>query len=238
VALNPFETVSDYPSMLNKIAAYTFGAAIAATALLRYQVPAIELFLAKFSVPIPVAGFSFPLGTILPAFMFAFGGRVIKLHNKISDLFGIRQRFDVHEILMPLALATGTRVTTSQLEKISSQRRQLMADVFYKYISSSTGKPVIEKHYTTMAFDQWSWYWILLEVSIVAAIVGGVLLFTGKSFAAAIILISILLIIWALQVIRAACARYALQEVNQILSDEDRKREVEDVFSALLDSRT
>jgi hypothetical protein len=179
-----------------------------------------------------MAGLSLPLGAVLPAFIFAFGARAIKLHDLISDICGIRQRFDVHNILMPVARAIGAQVTTSQLK---NNRRQLMAEVFYKYISKDTGTSVIDRHYTTMAFDQWSWYWILLEMSIVSAITAGVLLFAGAPFTAAILLILILLTLWALRVIRALCSKYASQQVHEILSDDNRKREVEGIFRALPD---
>lgn len=232
---NPFGAVSDYPSMLNKIALYTLGVSILAMFLLTSQVPAIEAFLGKFAVSIPIGDFSLPLGKVLPAFIFALGSRVIKLHDKLSDLFGIRQRFDIHEILIPLAVGASVELTIPRLEKIRSHRRHLMGKVFYKYMSSnSNDKAVIDTHSITMAFDQWSWYWILLEANTVATIVASVLLFEGKSLPAALILILVLLIIWALQGVRASCSRYAMKEVNEILSDGTRKRDVAEEFNALL----
>jgi hypothetical protein len=232
---NIFGPVRDYPSMLNKIASFTFGVSIAGVVILRLQIPSIDKFLAILSVPIPIpiGSLSLPLGTILPALIFAFICRIIKLHNKLSDIFGIRKRFDINEVLIPLALIAGLQIDANQIEKLHDLRRQLMNKVFYKYISVDPGKVGIDRHYVTMAFDQWSWYWILLEVNFIAAIVGTILLLAGKSFTAALIFIIMLLIIWALQGIRVSCSRYTMQEVNQILIDKKRKQEVVEVFNAL-----
>jgi hypothetical protein len=233
MGLNPFGTVSDYPSMLNKIALYTFGVSIAATAVLRWQVPAIDTALATMSFHIPIGDISIPLGTVLPAFLVAFVSRIFKLHDKISDLLGIRRRFDVKDILMPLALASGAPLSTEQIKKIKAERNSLMGEVFYKYASSSPGKAVIEQHYITLALDQWSWYWILLEMNTIIIITAIILLSAGKSTFAAILLIITLVLIWVMQGVRVSCSEYALQEVDQILEDGTRKRHVTGAFHAL-----
>jgi hypothetical protein len=98
---NLFTTSGDYPKMLNKIATSTFLGAILATWLLRYEIPRLDAALNPFSFSIPIAGVSIPFGTLLPALVVALLSRFFKLHDRISDILRIRQRFDVAEILLP-----------------------------------------------------------------------------------------------------------------------------------------
>ena len=74
-----------------------------------------------------------------------------KLHDRLSDILHIRERFDISHILFPLALASGAACTVEQIWKIKRNRQDLMYKVFYKYASSSPGKSQIELHYITLA---------------------------------------------------------------------------------------
>lgn len=233
MGLTPFETVSDYPSMLNKIALYTFGSLLLAVVLLRLQIQPLDALLAPFSFALPIAGLSLPFGTVVPAFGIALLSRIFKLHDRLSDLFGIRRRFDVIAILFPLCAASGGLTDAGRVRQLKAKREPLMYATFYKYASSSPGKAVIETHYITLALDQWSWYWILLEACTIATLAAAVLFWAGRYLAAASVLAAVLLAIWLLQVIRGHCEEYALQQVEQILSEPARKREVREQFSAL-----
>lgn len=143
--------------MLNKIAIFTFCESIAATALLRWHIPQVDSFLKPFSFMVGAEGFSFPLGTILPAFIVAFISRAFKLHDRLSDLFNIRLRFDVQEILKPMALAAGVTFSIEAIERLKNRRNKLMNDLFYQYASSTPGKAKIDGHYISLALDQWTW---------------------------------------------------------------------------------
>jgi len=167
--LDFFKAVGDYPKMLNKIAVSTFTGTILAIWLLRYEVPALDNLLKPLSVPIKVFGdVNLPLGTILPALVVAALSRMFKLHDRISDIFRIRQRFDVGEILFPMAIASGASLSGDQIRAIRKNCKSMMYKVFYKYASSTAGKAVIDSHYITMALDQWCWYWIVLELTFLA----------------------------------------------------------------------
>ena len=65
MGFNPFSSVNDYPSMLNRIAWATFIWSLLATILLRHQIPQLDEALAT-KVDIPVAGVDVPLGTLVP----------------------------------------------------------------------------------------------------------------------------------------------------------------------------
>lgn len=163
MSLNPFATVSDYPSMLNKIATYTFFVSLLAAGIIMWQIPDLGNALPNLPVKIPDTGLKIPMTIVLASFAIAFVSRAVKLHDRLSDLFGIRKQFDILYILVPMALVAGTPLSLEQQEKIRERRHVLMNNVFYKYASSSPGKTQIEQHAVTMALDQWTWYWICVE---------------------------------------------------------------------------
>ena len=138
MSFNPFGAANDYPTMLNKIATYMFLVSILLITLVRNRIPSIEQILSPYNFQIPIAsGLPIPLGTILPAFAISFITRIFKLHDRISDIFKIRQRFDTYIILYPMALASTAELSLPQVNKISIQRNELMSKVFYKYASST-----------------------------------------------------------------------------------------------------
>ncbi len=232
--LDFFKAVDDYPKMLNKIALATFTGAILAIWLLRYEVPALDNLLKPLSVPIKVFGdVNLPLGTILPALVVAALSRMFKLHDRISDIFRIRQRFDVGEILFPMAIASGASLSENQIRAIKKNRVSMMYKVFYKYASSTPGKAVIDSHYITMALDQWCWYWIVLELVFLGFVLAVTLWITARYSLAAVFLGVVLVGIGVLQFIRSLCSDYALQQVEAILDNSTRRLEVAEAFRAL-----
>src|SRR5262249_31588283 len=106
-----------------------------------------KLNLAGAAIALLVAGFSYAL----------------HLHDRVSDLFKVRHRFDRGSILFPLALLVGAKLSPIQLNAVDANRVTLMHQVFYKYTSSRLDKPLVDKHYIEHALDAWSWFWILLE---------------------------------------------------------------------------
>src|SRR6516164_4527474 len=111
-------------------------------------IPAHDKFnLAGAAVAALVAGFSY----------------AAQLHDRVSDLFKIRHRFDLGSILFPLALLVGTKFSAMQLNAVDANRNTLMHKVFYKYASSRADKPLVDKHDIEHALAAWSWFWILVE---------------------------------------------------------------------------
>jgi hypothetical protein len=132
-----------------------------------------------------------------------------------------------------MATASGATVSPDQIRSLKQNRNSLMYKVFYKYASSTKGKAVIDSHYITMALDQWSWYWIVLELAFLALLVAATLAGTKQYELAMWFLTGILVVIGLLQAIRKLCSDYALQEVEAILDDSTRRLEVAEVFRAL-----
>lgn len=233
MGLNPFAPVSSYAEMLSKIAIWTFASSLGATVTLRWNCPEIDAFLGRLAVPVPIEDLNIPLGTALPAFAMALVSRIFKLHDRLSDVLGIRRRFDRQEILIPLAAATGSSLTVEQIQKVDSRRDELMGRVFYKYASSSADTSKIDVHYVILALDQWSWYWVVLEALFVMAISGGLLFFYGGAKLAVVAAWAVTAGIGLLQLIRGSCAKYAADEIREILRIDGASAEIRKAFVAL-----
>ena len=172
-----------------------------------------------------------PPAYIVLAFLIAWIARVSKLHDRISDCFGIRERFDLHEILIPLANGVGVLVDLDKRKRVLAVRNDLMRRVFYKYASSTN--PVIDQHLIWTALDKWSWFWICIELTAVTLLAYVILLAIGAfKIAAWVGLVVIAGILLATQINRS-CARVAHAQIRDILDDPTRVQQIATVFNAL-----
>lgn len=170
---------------------------------------------------------------ILVAFAVAVLTHSFKLHDRISDVFGIRRRFDRNCILVPLARRVGCLITKDDEIEIGKQRHKLMRAVFYKYASSRAEKPLVDKHDIEHALNAWSWFWVWVE-GIVYFVVGAI---TAQWFGSTDILrifaiISVVLLSLAI-LQRARLCRYARPQIDSIAADESSAAEVKRYFDAL-----
>jgi hypothetical protein len=181
-------------------------------------VPAYDkLNLAGAAIALLVGGFSY----------------AAQLHDRVSDLFKIRHRFDRGSILFPLALLVGAKLSEVQLNALDVNRVTLMHKVFYKFASSRADKTVVDKRDIEHALGAWSWFWILLEgmVLLVSSAVIAIYFdapFLGSGFAA------VFLICWVLSILQySRLERYARPQVQAIAANKDAAQEVKDAFCAL-----
>lgn len=234
MSLNPLTQVTDYPSMLNRIFLFTAISSSVATWMLRNHFPWFndQLKFLDINVDLPFVKEITVLGYLLPGIAVAFFARAIRLHDRISDFMRIRERFEVNEILRPLAEQCGVPIGNLSLDLVRAARRRLMGRVFYKYTSSTT--PKIDRHLINEALDWWSWYWSIIESLAVFVAAGVTLLFAHPMWHGWAVLSGCLVVaVIALPFFRAHCARYAADEVYAILAEETRKGQVLKAFSAL-----
>lgn len=230
--MNPFAAPKDYAEMLNKIMFYTYFGSLGCTVLIGMVSPEISTFLNKFTITVNVIVFDkLPIAYAIVPLVIALAARISKLHDRISDLFRIREVFDIQEILIPLAGGVGVPVDIKMLAVLKQQRDQLMYKVFYKYASST--KPIIDSHLIIFALDKWSWFWILIELIVVCVIALIVLLILAAHQAAAWLATGIITATLAATFINRACASLAHAQVTEILSDAARGAEIRTVFNAL-----
>jgi hypothetical protein len=157
-----FLSSKDYPEMLKKLAAFLFWEAFIATFVLR-GIPKVDMAFSSVDLSLIPGHEHLNLFGFVVSLAIACLSYAIQLHDRISDIFGIRYRFDRNYILLPLAVLVGVRLSPHQLNALSSNRDSLLRRVFYPYVSSRAEHPLVDRHDIERALDAWSWYWILIE---------------------------------------------------------------------------
>jgi len=168
---------------------------------------------------------------VLIPFVVALVSRIIKLHDRISDVARIRFIFDTQYMLFPLCRGAGVALTDARQASIRRNRVDAMYKTVYKYAGFE--KPAIDTQRVRTAADNWGWFWVLTESSFLLAVSSIILAvlwaqpyMTGVLFVLLLVLI-LLLVQWR------ACVRSAKPQVDAILSDPGRKAAVQAYFSGL-----
>lgn len=228
--INFFKTVSTYGAMLNKLATANFFVGLVAFYFVTTQSSVLNDLAARFSLDISISGFKIPVGYLVPPLVVALFFRIIKLHDRISDLFRIRAYYDWEYVLKPLKNAVG-----SDLDKKSvlSNRGRLMSKAFYKYTSSRSDDPVVDRHLIEMVLDQLTWYWMIIESSFIAFCIF-VVLVCSEAFEHALVVfyLGLGLIVFS-KILQIKCSEYTKREVEMILDSAPRKREIKEQFDEL-----
>jgi len=221
-----FDNPKTYPEMLKKIA------------LTMLWVVAIGLFIfsnvsddfsefmevISFGLQYEIHGFKLYISYIYIPLIFALIENVFKLHDFISDILKIRYKFDKYVIIKEFLLKCNK---IDNLEKVNAKNRNpIMSNIFYKY--AGYGNPCIDIHLIYMALGLWSWYWILLDTLLVSLILGLIYLINNFSWANLIVICCIVIFLNILMFIikHFGCKKYAKLEVESILNDKGRKKEI------------
>jgi hypothetical protein len=231
--LGIFERITDYSKMMMRIMVSTFALSVLAFWVLRARIPELDATLAAHlpTVTIKIFDLPIPLGTLLPAAMISVLFRVFRVHDRISDVLGIRQRFDAKHILHPLAVGALGHVSDTEMKRIEDARHDLMSRVFYRYASSKS--PKIDAHFVEDALDWWGWYWCVLEGICVAVISAGLAGLYGNWQLSAAFAVAALIGVIGAAVIKRRCNLCAHREVVEILRDKTRCGEIESQFRAI-----
>ncbi len=232
--MNPFSQPKNYNEMLTKIMIFTFCISLVFVAVVAHGWPTLWNLLhpSWLTFNVDVLGLkNVPTAYLIVAFLISLAARISKLHDRVSDLFGIRERFDLHEILTPLAGGVGIPIDLTRRDRLIERRDQIMGDIFYRYASSTN--PAIDKHLIWTALDKWSWFWICIEGTTVGTVAFILLLsvsvFRSAASVGAIIFVATLT---ATQINRA-CASAAHSQVREILKDGQRRTDIEAALRAL-----
>lgn len=235
-----FTTPKTYAEMLAKLAGAAFYVCYFSTFFLR-QIHQVNEAFKWVELHIP----SGPFAKLLPdaaqmniagavcAIVLAILSHISHLHDRISDVFGIRKRFDRNHILIPLAKLVGAKLSKSQLLAMDSERHRLMKSTFYRYASSRRDQPLVDRHDIEHALGAWAWHWTFLE----AATFFYLALLVSLLFHAMLMSLSFFALI-ALSVLSAFMMRprlkgYAQAEIEAIAADPTAKKDVRKVFNAL-----
>ena len=235
MSLNPLTPVTDYQSMLNRIFWFTSAAALIAVGMLR-SLDGVDQVLSQIDMNLRLDGersLPVPGGTLVPALLVGLASRVFRIHNKLGDWLGVRERFDLEVILHEIGRRSGLHTDSLHEETLLYHRFELMKRCFYQYVSGR--QPVIDPQLIERALDMWSWFWIALEAAVVFVATSFILIASGElgtgitTFGVTLGLTSI-----ALPAIRSECRRYAIAQVREILSDDDRADNVRHQFASYL----
>ncbi len=232
--MNPFSQPKNYNEMLTKIMTFTFCISLAFVALVANCSPAVWSLLHPgwLTFDVDVLGLKkIPTAYVLIAFLISFAARITKWHDRVSDVFGIRESFDLHEILSPLAGGVGVPIDLTMRGRLIEHRGEIMGRIFCRYASSTNA--AIDKHLIWTALDKWSWFWICIEGTTVALIAFSVLLSVGAFPAAAVVGMIVFVGTLVASQANRACASPAHNEVREILTEPERRTEIEAALRAL-----
>jgi hypothetical protein len=176
---------------------------------------------------------SFNLLEFFIAIVLAWVSHAIQLHNRLSDAFGIRNRFDRNYILLPLAVLTGVQLSPIKLNALKANRELLMEKVFYRYASSRADKPLVDKHHIERALDTWSWYWILVEGAALW-LVGGLIAGYFASYSLMNLLCWVAVGFWLFgELCSLRHPGFAQPQIETIVGNVQAKQDIKEAFDAL-----
>jgi len=226
-----FSTPTTYAQMLKKLAGLAFYEVFLITFLLR-SIPQVDGALESVESLIPHSTM-YNLGGLAIALLVALLSHIVHLHDRISDLIGIRRRFDRNHILIPLAELVGVKITPQRREAMAQNRDRLMREVFYKYASSRAENPLVDKHDIEHALAQWAWLWAFVEGTVFFSIGAAVALVFGGSRLGVWLLAVALAFVAIAFALSFRLPRYARAEIEAIAADNSARRHVRASFDAL-----
>ena len=221
-----FKSPNDYSEMVEKIAKCSFAISLILLYILSCANEDYYALLSEISFggEYEFAKIKINLATLFLPLLIGILEHMFKLHDKMSDLLGIRTRYEKKYIVMPILRKSGfTKVSDEMLKKDVCKR--IMSKCFYKYASST--QPAIDKHSIVLTLNEWCWYWIVLDTMLLTTVTGLFFLIFKWS------LKNLLLIIGALSamcillfLVKRQTVKYTQYEIEAIFSDKERKNEI------------
>jgi hypothetical protein len=222
-----------YTGLLGAVAVVTFSVICMCSWLLGQWAPSLK------DAGGPPVGMGFvkldvPAYWLLAAIVSGFVFRLIKLHDRVSDIFGIRKHYDFDYIIIPLFRGSkGPNVPTPNLQLFHERRRQIMRAIFYQYTNGGSPNS-IPSHFTDMVWESLWLFWSLVEAMVVV-IAFTLLSLIFLEFEAALyfaLFAGALLAI--IPVAHLFCVRQTTAEVDEILSSPARRAEISTAFDEIL----
>ena len=223
---------ADYSEILQRIFYTTVASGVVCTVLVAKASPAFEDLINAVSTKAdigPIKGLKV-LYVLIPA-LIGLVSRMLKLHDRISDVFRIRSFFDTRVILYPLARDAGVTLTKDLKKRISDARMNAMYAIFYPY--AGFRNPVIDEQLVRTAADNWGWFWVLTESSSLFLVTAGILACVQQWNYVFVCLAVILVELILMSVQGFACRNSAQREVVAILNDSSRKACIAAYFESL-----
>ena len=221
-----------YSDMLKRIFAATLTVSVLCTFALAAVSPAVRTVLDSWSAEISIGileGFK-ALYVLIPLVV-AILSRVFLVHDKISDVFGIRRRFDLENILRPLAAGVSFPTDEANWKRIEESRDLAMTRTFYRY--ASFRDPKIDVQMVRTAADRWAWFWCTIEPQITLVVAGSIFALLGAGLQLFFILVSMAVLTLIGLVLWPQLRTGARNQVAEILNNEGWKAEVHSALHAI-----
>lgn len=224
---------ASYSDMLKRIFAATLTVGVICTFLLAAVSPVVRNFLESSNARISIGILDsvralyvlIPLGVAILA-------RVFLLHDKVSDVFGIRRRFDLDNILRPLAEGVGFPTAGGNWKKVEENRDLAMIRTFYRYAGFTD--PKIDVQLVRTAADRWAWFWCTVEPLIILVITGSIFALLGAWLQLFFILVFMVVLILIGLYLWPLLQRGAKNQVAEILNNGGWKVEVRGALDDLV----
>ncbi len=223
-----------YSDMLERVFHTTFFSGFVCTLILASASPAVKKVLDSIQRETeigPIKGLK-TLYVLVPIGI-ALISRIVRLHDKISDVFHIRVRFDTQYILFPMAELSGFELEPAMKRRIHSLRESVMYKVFYPYAGFAA--PEIDKQLVRTALDNWGWFWVGVESGLLFAVTAIIVKIVGGPTQFYICLLVLLVIGLLLAIQWHACRRSAKRQVEAIIEDSQRKTDIHAYFDKILE---
>lgn len=221
-----------YSDMLERVFATTVASGLVCTAILANASPSVKALLDSIKTEAGIGPIKAvrALYVLLPI-LIAMISRIIRLHDKISDVLHIRMMFDTRYILLPMARLSGAEVDTHMRQRLLSLREPAMYKVFYPYVSLPT--PAIDRQLIRTALDNWGWFWACVESAFLFIITGSIIRIIGRDIEFYLCVIVLLMIGLLLTTQWIACRRSADRQVRAIIDDPQRRTSIQEYFAAI-----
>lgn len=234
-----FGSIKSYNDMVGRIAWSTGIVAAFVIGFIQSQVPGVDHIVeglpSQWESAVPLEGIAISLVAVFGGTVVGLISAALKLHDRISDMFRIRERYDIQEILVPLALGSGVTIGVDRWLGVPARRRQLMKTVFYPYATSRSEGGVVDSHLISMVYDHWFWYWALLEATLIIFLAAVVFAVFQQFFWTAVFLAVVLAAVLVLQrVLRSEFATPTHDQVRDILRNAQRREDIRAVFDEVL----
>jgi hypothetical protein len=227
-----FGQPEDYSEILQRVWYTSVATGIGCTAVLAKASPDLQSLIDSISTKADIGPIkSVKVLYVLIPVLIGVLSRMLRLHDKISDIFRIRYLFDTRFLLFPLAEQSGVKLTITLRKKISRERINSMYAVFYPYCGFK--KPVIDEQLVRTAADNWGWFWVLIESFALIAVTTVVLIIMHKTDYVLWCLLVLLAELALMSMYWVACIKGGGRQVSAVLADRSRKKAIAKYFRSL-----
>ena len=220
-----FSTPKTYSEMVEKISKSVFALSLFGFYVLSCANEDFRLFLESisFGAKYEVFGIKLNLALFYIPLCVGMAEHIFKIHDKLASLLRIRFNYDKKVIVNGFLERAKIERDLKSLDQKATNA--IMSQVFYKYASSTN--PVIDSHSIILTLNEWCWYWILLDSTLILLLVGIAFLVIKWSWTNLVLLLVALIVLSVIRwLIKRQTIKYTRLEIAEIWRSEERQKEI------------